>query len=132
LVRDAVSEDLRIYDMHKWKYACKGFGPIHYVTSTRKQWLKKNRYRIEGAREMVDFVGKWVTHFRNKKEFQKYTVASIGQDVILVVRKAQKKIKTEIGILNSVKLNGFKTLIKWADNPKELKKGPYRGRESLP
>ncbi len=131
-VRDTVSEDLGIYDMHKWKLACKGFGPIHYETSTRKQWLKKNQYRIEGAREIVDFVSKWVTHFRNRKEFEKYTVASIGHDVILVIRKAQQKIKTEKGILNSVKLNGFKTLIKWADNPKELKKGPYRGRKSLP
>jgi hypothetical protein len=131
MVRDAVIEDLRIYDMHKWKYACKGFGPIHYETSTRKQWLKKNRYRIEGAREMVDFVGKWVTHFRNMEEFENYTVASIGQEVILVVRKAHQKIKGEIGILNSVKLNGFKTLIKWANDPKELNKGPYKGREAL-
>jgi coenzyme F420-reducing hydrogenase alpha subunit len=131
IVHDAVSEDLRGYDMHKWKLACKGFGPIHYATSTRKQWLKKNRYRIEGAREMVEFVNKWVSQFRNREEFEKYTVASIGQEVILVIRRAQQKIKNEKGILNSVKLSGFKTLIKWAENPKELMKGPYKGRESL-
>ncbi|MFW9814085.1 MAG: hypothetical protein ACFFF9_16600 [Candidatus Thorarchaeota archaeon] len=132
LVRDAVSEDLGAYNMHKWKLACKGFGPINYETSTRKQWFEKNRYRIEGAREIVDFVNKWVSHFRCRTEFEKYTVASIGQDVILVVRRAQHKIKTEKGILNSVKLSGFKTLIKWADNPKELKKEPYKGRKKLP
>jgi len=131
-VREVVSEDLETYDMQKWKLACKGFGPIHYETSTRRQWLKRNHYRLEGAREMVDFVVKWVTHFRNKKEFGKYTVASIVQEVILVVRKAQQRIKDEKGILNSVKLNGFKTLIKWADNPKELRKGPYKGRATLP
>jgi hypothetical protein len=59
-------------------------------------------------------------------------VASIREEVILVVRKSQQKIKTEKGILNSVKLNGFKTLIKWTDNPKELEKGPYKGRKTMP
>ena len=132
IVHEAVSEDLGTYDMHKWKLACKGFGPIHYVSSTRKMWLEKNRYRIEGAREMVDFVGRWVTHFRETEKFENYTVAAIGQEVILVVRKAQQRIKNEKGILNGVKLNGFKTLVKWADNPKELKKGPYKGRAILP
>ncbi|MFW9795138.1 MAG: hypothetical protein ACFFEE_12590, partial [Candidatus Thorarchaeota archaeon] len=128
---DALSEDLKPCDMHKWKLACRGFGPIHYQTSTRKQRLKKNQHRIEGAREIVDFVSKWVTHFRNREVFEKYTVASIREDVILVIRNVQQKIKNEKGILNSVKRNGFKTLIRWTDNPKELKKGPYKGRESL-
>ena len=132
IVHEAVSEDLGTYDMHKWKLACKGFGPIHYVSSTRKMWLKKNRYRIEGAREMVDFVGRWVAHFRDTEKFENYTVAAISQEVILIVRKAQQQIKNEKGILNSVKLNGFKTLTKWADNPKELRKGPYKGRATLP
>lgn len=132
IVHKAVSEDLGTYDMHKWKLACKGFGPIHYVSSTRKMWLEKNRYRIEGAREMVDFVGRWMTHFRETEKFENYTVAAISQEVILVVRKAQQRIKNEKGILNGVKLNGFKTLVKWADNPKELKKGPYKGRATLP
>jgi coenzyme F420-reducing hydrogenase alpha subunit len=131
-VREVVSEDLETYDMHKWKLACKGFGPIHYVSNTRKMWLEKNRYRIEGAREIVDFVGNWVTHFRNRDEFENYTVAAVRQEIILVIRKAQQKIKNEKGILNGVKLNGFKTLVKWADNPKELRKGPYKGRASLP
>ena len=131
LVREAVSEELESYDMHKWKLACKGFGPIHYVSSTRKMWLEKNRYRIEGAREMVDFVGRWMTHFHEMEKFENYTVAAISQEVILVVRKAQQRIKNEIGILNGVKLNGFKTLVKWADNPKELKKGSYKGRVSI-
>jgi hypothetical protein len=131
-VREIVSEDLEHYDMYRWKLACKGFGPIHYVSSTRKMWLEKNRYRIEGAREIVDFVGKWATYFRNSEKFENYTVAAMRQEIILVVRKAQQKIKNEKGILNSVKLNGFKTLLKWADNPRELKKGPYKGRKTLP
>ncbi len=118
--------------MHKWKLACKGFAPIHYVSSTRKSWLEKNRYRIEAAREIVDFVGKWVIHFRKRKNYENYTVATLRQEVILVIRKAQQKIRTEKGILNSVKLNGFKTLVKWADDPKELEKGPYKGSETLP
>ena len=67
IIHEIVAEDLETYDMHKWKLACKGFGPIHYVKSTRKLWLEKNRYRIEGAREIVDFMGKWVTHFRNSE-----------------------------------------------------------------
>jgi hypothetical protein len=132
IVRDAVSEDLETYDMHKWKAACKGFGPIHYVNSTRRMWLDKNQYRIEGAREIVEFMDKWTTHFRNRDEFENYNVAAIRQEVILVIRKAHQRIKDEKGILNSVKLNGFKTLIKWADNPIELRKGPYKGRKTLP
>ena len=132
IVREYVSEDLEVYDMHRWKLACKGFGPIHYVSSTRKQWLEKNRYRIKGAREIIDFVGKWVTHFRTNDQFENYTVATLREEVILVIRKAQQKIRNEKGILNSVKLNGFKTLIKWADNPKELRKGPYKGLDTIP
>lgn len=132
IVREAVSKDLETYDMHLWKQACKGFGPIHYVSSTRRMWLKKNQYRVAGARQIVDFVDKWVAHFRKNEKFVNYTVAAVKQEVIIVVRKAQQKIRTEMGILNSVKLNGFKTLIKWADNPKELKRGPYKGRKALP
>ena len=113
IVREAVSKDLETYNMHTWKQACKGFGPIHYVSSTRRMWLEKNRYRIQGAREIVDFVDKWVTHFRNREKFEGYTVAAVRQEVIIVIRKAQQKIRNEMGILNSVKLNGFKTLIKW-------------------
>lgn len=132
IVQETVAEDLETYDMHKWKLACKGFGPIHYVSSTRKMWLEKNRYRIEGAREIVEFLDKWMTHFRNSEKLENFIVAAIRQEVILVIRKAHKKIKNEKGILNSVKLNGFKTLIKWADNPKELNRGPYKGRKTLP
>ena len=132
IVRETVSEDLETYNMHKWKAACKGFGPIHYVSSTRRMWLEKNRYRIEGAREIVEFMDKWMTHFRNMDEFENYIVAAIRQEIILVIRKAHQRIKDEKGILNSVKLNGFKTLIKWADNPIELRRGPYKGRKTLP
>ncbi|MFW9786841.1 MAG: hypothetical protein ACFFE2_15420 [Candidatus Thorarchaeota archaeon] len=132
LVRETVSEDLKIYDMRKWKESCKGFGPIHYVRNTRRMWLEKNQCRIEGAREIVEFVDKWVTHFRETEDFEKYTVASVRQEIIHLIRKEMQKIKAEKGILNSVKLNGFRTLIKWADNPKELKKGPYKGRATLP
>ncbi|MFW9833528.1 MAG: hypothetical protein ACFFEK_06010 [Candidatus Thorarchaeota archaeon] len=132
LVHQQISEDLETYDMLKWKLACKGFGPIHYTSNTRSMWLEKNRYRIEGAREIVDFMKKWVNHFRNDEEFENYTVTAVREEVILAIRKKQRRIKTEIGILNSVKLNGFKTLIKWADNPKELRKGPYKGRKTLP
>lgn len=131
-VRETISKELSIYDMHKWKLACKGFGPIHYVSKTRKQWLKENQYRIEGAREIVEFVDKWVGHFRGLEKYEIYTVAALKQEVILVIRKTMQRVKNEKGILNSVKLNGFKTLIKWADNPKELRKGPYRGCETLP
>lgn len=89
-------------------------------------------YRLESAREIVDFVDRWTNHFRNNEVFEIYTVASIRERVILVIRRAQQKIKSEKGILNSVKLNGFKTLVKWAENPIELEKGPYRGSDNIP
>ena len=102
------------------------------MDTTRKQWLKNNWYRIEAAREIVGFVDSWVTHFRNREDFKGYTVAAMKDEVILVIRKAQQRIKLEKGILNSVKLNGFKTLIKWEDYPEELENGPYEGSDSIP
>lgn len=132
LVDESVSKDLSAYDICKWKKACKSFAPITYTNYTRKQWLKENRYRLEAAREIIDFIDRWMNHFRNRKKFQNYSVAAIKERMILVIRKAQQKIKNEKGILNSVKLNGFKTLVKWADNPIELKKGPYGGSETIP
>jgi hypothetical protein len=132
IIHEAVSKNLDVYNMHEWKLACKSFAPISYTNSTRKQWLKNNRYRIEAAREIVEFVDSWVTHFRKRDGFDSFPVAAMKKEVILVVRKAQRKIKSEKGILNSVKLNGFKTLIKWADNPEELEKGPYKGSDLIP
>ncbi|MFW9809322.1 MAG: hypothetical protein ACFFE6_08080 [Candidatus Thorarchaeota archaeon] len=132
LVDEAISKDLDNYDMSEWKRACKSFAPITYADYSRKQWLKANMYRLESAREIVDFVDRWTNHFRNNEVFEIYTVASIRERVILVIRRAQQKIKSEKGILNSVKLNGFKTLVKWAENPIELEKGPYRGSDNIP
>ena len=80
----------------------------------------------------MHILDRWMTHFRNLDKFENYIVAAIKQEIILVIRKAHQRIKDEKGILNSVKLNGFKTLIKWADNPIELRKGPYKGRKTLP
>ncbi len=131
-LHDAVSEDLEVYDIHEWKKACRSFAPISYAVHTRKQWLKTNRYRIEAAREIVEFVDSWVTHFRNREDFKGYTVAALQEEVIQVIRKAQQKIASEKGVLNSVKLNGFKSLIRWADNPKQLENGPYGGSDTIP
>ena len=132
IIRDLLSSELMTYDISKWKLACRGFGPIHYVRSTRKMWLEKNQYRLEGAREIVEFVDRWVNHFRDNGRFDAYTVTLLRQEVIRVIRRAMVNIRDEKGILNSVKLSGFRTLMKWADNPSELNKGPYKGRKSLP
>ena len=132
VIRDLLSSELMTYDLSEWKLSCRGFGPIHYKSSTRKMWLERNQYRLAGAREIVEFVGRWVTHFRNNGRFDDYTVVLLRQEVIRVIRHAMQNISDEIGILNSVKLSGFKTLIKWADNPSELNKGPYKGRKTLP
>jgi hypothetical protein len=132
IIHDILYNELMTYDLPKWKQSCRGFGPIHYVSNTRKMWLEKNQYRLEGAREIVEFVDRWVTHFRDNGRFDKYTIALLKQEVIRVVRRAMQSIEDEIGILNAVKLSGFKTLIKWADNPSELNKGPYKGRKTLP
>ncbi|MHA2358783.1 MAG: hypothetical protein ACXAB5_00785 [Candidatus Thorarchaeota archaeon] len=132
IVDEAVSKDLDVYNISDWKEACKSFAPITYAVNTRKQWLKINRYRIEAAREIVEFVDSWVTNFRNREEFENYTVAAMKEEVIQVIRKAQQRIKAEKGILNGVKLSGFKTLVKWADCPMELEKGPHRGSDTIP
>lgn len=132
ILHDAVSEDLEIYDLHEWKKACRSFAPISYAVHTRKQWLKTNRYRIVAAREIIEFVDSWVTHFRNREDFEEYTMAALQHEVIQVIRRAQQKTTSEKGILNSVKLSGFKSLIRWADNPKELEKGPYKGSDIIP
>ncbi len=118
--------------MHKWKEACKSFAPISYSENTRKQWFKKNQYRIDAAREIIEFVDSWVLHFRNRDDFEIYVVAAVREEVIASIRKAQQSIRSEKGILNDVKLSGFKTLVKWSDNPRELEKGPYKGSDVRP
>jgi hypothetical protein len=47
--------------------------------------------------------------------------------LIDVVRKVQKKQGMKLGLLNVVKLAGFKTLVKWADNHIEIKKAGKKG-----
>ena len=131
-VAEESSRDLEVYDVSRWKSACKSFAPIKYSDYTRKSWLKANAFRINSAREIVDFMDAWMSTLRSKKKFDRYTVSAIQDCLIRGIRVVMKKQSDEKGILNSVKLAGFRTLIKWTDNRDELEKGPYNGAERLP
>ena len=131
VIQDA-SKDLEVYDVSKWKSACKSFAPIKYSDWTRKSWLKANNFRLDSAREIVDFMDAWMSNLRAKKKFDNYTVSAIRDCLIRGIRVVMRKQNDEMGILNSVKLAGFRTLIKWADNRDELEKGPYNGAEGIP
>jgi hypothetical protein len=126
------SKDLEVYDIDEWKRACKSFAPIKYSDFTRKSWLKKNAYRLPSAREIVDFMDAWTCNLRLRKRFDKYTVSAIRDCLIRGIRAVMMKKSDEKGILNIVKLAGFRTLIKWADNRTELEIGPYNGAEKIP
>jgi hypothetical protein len=121
-----------VYDIDEWKKACKSFAPIKYSDYTRKTWLKANAYRLASAREIVDFMDGWMKNLRQNPKFDGYTVNAIRDCLIAGVRVIMKKQSNQKGILNSVKLSGFRTLIKWADNRGELELGPYKGARKVP
>lgn len=127
-----VVQDLTVYDLGEWQKACRSFGPVHYVSETRKQWFAKNSFRLEAARDISEFVETWVKNLREDERFEEYTVTAIREGIIRAVREQQEKEGAELGLLNSVKLNGFKTLVKWAGEQKLLEEGPYEGAIAIP
>ena len=127
-----VTKDLEVYGLASWKEACRSFAPIKYSEDTRKKWFRENLYRLTAAREIVDFIDSWVKYLRSKPELDNCTVSSLRKCLINGIRDAQQRTNDKHGILNSVKLSGFRTLIKWADNKKELELGPYTGAEEVP
>jgi len=131
-ITELIQVDLEVYDLLVWQKACKSFGPIHYDSETRKQWFQNNQFRLEAAREITEFVESWIKGLREKKQFNEYTIETIRTGIIQAVRMQQKEAGAELGLLNPVKLNGFKTLIKWADDKNLLEEGPYNGAKEIP
>lgn len=126
------SKDLAAYDIDEWKKACKSFAPIKYSEFTRTSWLKANRYRLTAAREIVDFMDAWMNKLRQNPKFEAFTVNAMRDCLIAGIRVVMRRKSDKKGILNSVKLAGFRTLIKWADNRRELELGPYEGAKQIP
>ncbi len=106
-IRREITKDLAAYDLAEWQKACKGFGPIHNDHETRREYYETNRFRLEAAREIVDFVGVWEEHL--KSDFESEPRTDIRKRIIAAIRAAQRKKKMELGLLNAVKLSGFKT-----------------------
>ena len=132
IVREIVTSDLDVYDLASWQAACKGFGPIHYDSQTRKQWFRKNNWRINAAREIVDTVDDWTTLALEKDELSNASRSGILKTIIRIIREAQENLGMNLGKLNVVKLAGFRTLIQWGIDDGALEKGPYEGAEELP
>jgi hypothetical protein len=80
----------------------------------------------------VEFIEGWTQTFREMTEFENVTKNSIREGIIDIVRLEQERQYSTKGRVNVVKLSGFKTLIKWADKPSLLNKGPYEGKKSIP
>ena len=131
-IQKMISPDLQVYEFKEWQKACKAFGPVHYNKETRKEWFDKNKSGLDAAREIVEFIDSWTENLRKNCDFVIYTSSAIKDGIILVIRKQQERRGMELGKVNAVKLAGFKTLIKWADNPTELEHGPYRGASTIP
>ncbi len=131
-IKRTISPDLEVHDLEEWQRACKAFGPIHYATETRMGYFANNKFRLDAAREIVEFVESWTENLRQKDAFEVYTLSAIRSAIIEVVREAQEKKGMELGKLNVVKLAGFRTLVKWADRKSELKVGPYEGAIKIP
>lgn len=127
-----IKPDLDVYDLEEWQKACKSFGPIHYEFETRRGYFESNKFRLDAAREIVEFVESWTENLRQIENFEVYTLAAIRSAIIDAVRHAQEKKGMELGKLNKVKFSGFRTLVKWADNRSELKDGPYEGAMKVP
>jgi hypothetical protein len=131
-LKSLIEPDLQVYDMKEWQKACKAFGPVHYNIETRKEWFEKNRARIIAAREIVGFIDSWIVKLRRDGVFPDCTMSAIRDGIILVIREQQERRRMELGKVNAVKLAGFRTLLKWADDASELENGPYRGAEKIP
>jgi len=111
-----IESALKSVRLKEWQKACKGFAPIHYKAQTRKQWLASNIFRLDAAREIVGFVDSWTTKLKQEDSFKPCSITAIRNIIILAVRSRQEKLGMDLGKLNPVKLGGFRTLIKWADN----------------
>jgi hypothetical protein len=129
---ERISRDLEVYDIASWKEACRSFAPVKYSDYTRKKWFKENRFRLAAAREIVDFIDSWLKNLRKEPELEAFAVSALRNCLITGIRDVQRKTNEKKGILNGFKLSGFKTLIKWADNRKELEIGPFSGAEEVP
>ncbi|NHJ12139.1 MAG: hypothetical protein EAX95_00600 [Candidatus Thorarchaeota archaeon] len=129
---ERISRNLEVYDVASWKEACRSFAPVKYSEYTRKKWFKENGFRLAAAREIVDFIDSWLESLRKEPELETYAVSALRDCLITGIRDVQRKTNEKKGILNGVKLSGFKTLIKWADNRKELEIGPFSGAEEVP
>ncbi len=131
-LKNLISPDLQVYDFKEWQNACKAFGPVHYNTETRLEWFEKNKSRLDAAREILDFIDSWTEKLGKDGDFSEYTSSAIRDSIVQVIRNQQERRRMKLGKLNSVKLAGFRTLIKWADNQTELERGPYRGAIKIP
>jgi hypothetical protein len=126
---EEVTQDLEVYDLVEWQKACRGFGPVHLEQQTRKEWFDSSKRRLPAAKEIVGFIESWKSKYKNDERFNGVQVSAIVKGLIEAVRKSQKKKGMQLGLLNVVKLAGFRTLVKWADDPSEIgKKRAPRGK----
>ena len=120
IILEEITLDLDVYDLVEWQKACRGFGPVHLDHQSRKEWFESSKWRVPAAKEIVDFIESWKIKFQKDENFSNTLASAIVKGLIDAVRNMQKKKGMQLGLLNVVKLAGFKTLIRWADNPSEI------------
>jgi hypothetical protein len=116
-IQREITQDIQGLDLVSWQTACRAFAPIHSDKFTRKEWFENNRYRLGAAREIVDFVDRWAKELRQSTRLETVSMGAIRRGIIDAVRAEQETHDMRLGKLNVVKLSGFRTLIKWADEP---------------
>jgi hypothetical protein len=122
IIFEEVTPDLEVYDLFEWQKACRGFGPVHLEQQTRKEWFVSCKRRLPAAREIVEFIRSWKKNYQKDEKFIDVRVSAIVKGLIEAVRKLQKKKGMNLGLLNVVKLAGFRTLVRWADDPSQIGK----------
>ncbi|MGY5853290.1 MAG: hypothetical protein RTU92_06980 [Candidatus Thorarchaeota archaeon] len=116
-IQREVAPEIQGLDLVSWQTACRAFAPIHSDQFTRKEWFENNRFRLGAAREVVDFVDRWAKELRKSARLETVSMGAIRIGIIEAVRAEQETQDMRLGKLNVVKLSGFRTLIKWADEP---------------
>ncbi|MGQ4910949.1 MAG: hypothetical protein ACP6KW_02155 [Candidatus Thorarchaeota archaeon] len=131
-IHSRVREKIGTKSLQPWQQACRAFAPFNYSRTTRKEWFRKNQDRVRIGREIVGFVDRMTAEIAEDEQFKGVRKSAIKKEVVKGIRKIQEKQGITVNRLNEVKVDSFRTLVSWAEDPERLEQGRHLGRETLP